>query len=414
MFNEVYMNKVKQEQVALFRYGLIFPLLDERLERGEKTRIMKEIAFREYDIPFSPRRRVSVPTLYSWLNAYQKKRSIEDLFPQTREDKGFSRTLSDETELALREFRDVHPLDTLTTFVKKAVAAGLFLPEEQVSMPTIYRIFKDVDVEKRALRTKDMRRFTMESCNDCWMLDAMVGPQVYVEENGVKRLVKAKLFALIDDKSRLITYGQFYKDEKAESLMDCLWNAFNTRGLPRKVYTDNGSAMRDGRLKLGCAELEVHLSFAKAYAPTSKAKIERFFRTVRMQFLPFLPKEPITLYELNKRWQRYVHEYNGRHHSGIGMAPLACYLEDVQAIRPAPNNLPKYFRTKETRKVSLARTISMGNILYEVPLGYAGRTIELRYLSLDSIEAFCEGKSIGHVKPVDLVANSRAKRQGDK
>lgn len=408
------MNRVKQEQVALFRYGLIFPLLDERLERGEKTRLMKEIAFKEYDIPFSPRSRISVATVYAWLNAYNKKRSIEDLYPQTRQDKGCSRTLSDDTEIALRKFRDLHPLDTLTTFVKKAVAANIFLPDEQVSMPTIYRLFKDFDAEKKALLTKDMRRFTMESCNDCWMLDAMVGPKVYVEENGVKRLVIAKLFALIDDKSRLITYGQFYKDEKAESLLDCLWNAFNARGLPRKIFTDNGSAMRDSRLKLGCADLEVHLSFARAYSPTSKAKIERFFKTVRMQFLPMLPKEHLTMYELNKRWQRYIHEYNGRHHSGIGMAPLECYLGDVQAMRPAPMDLPKHFRARVTRKVSLARTISMGNILYEVPLGYAGRTIELRYLSLDSIEAFIDGKSIGYVKPVDLIANSRARRQGDK
>jgi hypothetical protein len=276
------MNRVKQEQVALFRYGLIFPLLDERLERGDKTRLMKEIVFREYDIPFSSRRRVTVSALYLWLNAYKKRRSIEDLFPQIRQDKGSSRTLSSETELALRKFREQHSQGPLTTFVKKAVIANIFLPHEQVTMPTIYRLFKDYELEKKALRTKDMRRFSMESCNDCWMLDAMVGPQAYLEENGTKRLVKAKLFALIDDKSRLITYAQFYKDEKAESLMDCLWNAFNTRGLPRKIFTDNGSAMRDGRLKLGCASLEVHLSFAKAYSPTSKAKIERFFLTVRV------------------------------------------------------------------------------------------------------------------------------------
>jgi putative transposase len=105
------MNRIKQEQVALFRYGLIFPLLDERLERGDKTRLMKEIAFREYDIPFSPRKRVTVSTLYLWLNAYKKRRSIEDLFPQIRQDKGSSRTLSSETELALRAFRELHPQD---------------------------------------------------------------------------------------------------------------------------------------------------------------------------------------------------------------------------------------------------------------------------------------------------------------
>ena len=37
----------------------------------------------------------------------------------------------------------------------------------------------------------NMRRFEMECCNDCWMLDAMHGPRVRVEgENGVGAMKK--------------------------------------------------------------------------------------------------------------------------------------------------------------------------------------------------------------------------------
>ncbi|NCC66201.1 MAG: hypothetical protein EOM15_16300 [Spirochaetia bacterium] len=40
--------------------------------------------------------------------------------------------------------------------------------------------------------------------------------------------------------------------------------------------------MKDNRLRLGCADLEISLSYAKIYTPTSKAKIERFF----VSFIP--------------------------------------------------------------------------------------------------------------------------------
>ena len=56
----------KAEKIALFRYGLIAPLVLETLPRGELTRRAHEIASRVYDIPHSTRRRVSVDTLLEW------------------------------------------------------------------------------------------------------------------------------------------------------------------------------------------------------------------------------------------------------------------------------------------------------------------------------------------------------------
>ena len=53
----------KPEKIALFRYGLIAPLILETLPRGELTRRAEEIASRAYDIPHSTRRTVSIDTL---------------------------------------------------------------------------------------------------------------------------------------------------------------------------------------------------------------------------------------------------------------------------------------------------------------------------------------------------------------
>ncbi len=243
------------------------------------------------------------------------------------------------------------------------------------------------------------------------MLDAMNGPKVTIRVAGKEKTISAKLWALIDDKSRLITYAQFYPDEKAESLIDCIIKAFSSRGLPRKIFTDNGSAMRDHRLKLGLASLQVQLSHAKPYAPTSKAKIERFFSTVRMQFLPTIGKDPISLYELNKAWMPYKQQYNRRFHSGIQDSPLEVYLKEIEAVRPAPPEMLPFFRSHEKRKVSLARTVSLNTRLYEVPIGYAGLSIDLRFSDKERIEAFYEGASLGILPLCDQIANSRAHRR---
>lgn len=406
------MDNVKNEETTLFRFGVIFPLLGGTSGYGQKSKMIAELAAKEYEIPGSMRRILSKSTIYLWLVAYQE-RGLEGLCPQTRSDKGEFRKISTETELALRQYKDQHPDWKLTTLVKIAAKEGVLLPSERIPMSVIYRVFKDYNKEKKARNSKDMRRFEMENCNDVWMLDAMVGPKVVVVEEGKQKTVTAILWALIEDKSRLITHGEFYRNQKAESLLACLWEALSKRGLPRKIFTDNGAAMKDNRLKLGCADLEISLSYAKIYTPTSKAKIERFFSTVRMQFLPLVEGKTLTLRELNAAWFIWLKEYNTRYHSGIGTSPLDCYMDNIKAVRPAPADMSKYFRARLDRKVSAARTIQFNNKCYQVPLGYSNLTIEIRFFTPGGqIEAFYGGKSLGFIEEVDFIANGNAHRQG--
>jgi hypothetical protein len=129
-----------------------------------------------------------------------------------------------------------------------------------------------------------------------------------------------------------------------------------------------------------------------------------------MQFLPLLGTDTLSLHTVNQRWIQYLQEYNSRYHSGIGTSPLECYLSEIEAIRPAPRDLPRLFRKREIRTVTKARTVSLDGVLLEVPLGYTGRKIELRYTAVHDVEAFYEGKSIGMLQQVDLKANARAYR----
>lgn len=403
------MNSMKKEKVSLFRFGVIFPLLQDNLPRGRQEQLVEEICAKEYEIPFSTRTEICRGTLLGWYYKYLNSgRDIRSLEPGYRKDKGSSRSLDDETQGELISRHRAEPDVPLTTIVRDMEEKG----HAPINMDAVYRLINEWDSRNKDEVSRDMRRFEMESCNEMWSFDSLVlsSPKVTVERDGKQVQIKARCFAFIDDKSRLITHAQFYEGEKTEQLLDCMWKAMNKHGLPRRLLTDWGSAMRDARLQRGLAELEVQLIHCKPFSPQGKAKIERFWRTLRDQFVPFLPKEGLTLYEINRRLDEYIRSYNNRYHSGIGMSPAERYFTEVKAVRPAPSNLPSHFRTSVVRKVSMARTVQIENRLLEVPVGYAGKKIELRYFSIDEVEGFFEGESIGILHPVDLVANSLGHR----
>jgi putative transposase len=403
------MTETKQEAVAYFRYALIHPMLAADCTGAKRREYLRQTAAREHDIPYSNRRHVSEGMLLAWFHSYRRY-GIDALKPKGRSDSGGSRKIGTELGAALLLARREHPEQTITAVAQRVEREHPELCHGRIPAGSLYRFFSRNQDALRTMETADRRRFEFEWCNDCWMVDATDGPKALV--SGLKWPKTVYCFGAIDDKSRLVCHAEFYPDQKAESLLDCLWKAFNKRGLPRMILTDNGSAMRDARLKLGCAELEIHLSYSRPYRPQGKAKIERFWSTLQMQFFPTLPPEPLTLFELNQRLGRYVDMYNKRVHSSIGMAPLERFLDDLKMVRPAPAQLPRMFRNRIERTVSLARTVSLGGRLYEVPMGYGGRKIELRYFDTSGIEAFHEGRSIGFLRPVDLVANSNAHRGG--
>jgi hypothetical protein len=61
----------KAEKIALFRYGVIATLVLEKLPHGELIRRARDLADRDYDIPFSNRRRLCVDTLLHWAVRYR-------------------------------------------------------------------------------------------------------------------------------------------------------------------------------------------------------------------------------------------------------------------------------------------------------------------------------------------------------
>ncbi|MBL8212481.1 MAG: helix-turn-helix domain-containing protein [Bryobacterales bacterium] len=94
----------KVEQIALFRYELIAPLVLGTLSHGELTRRAQQIAARLYDFPHTQRRQVSVDTLLEWTLRY-RRHGLEGLKPKPRQDRGQMRVITPETAALIEQLK---------------------------------------------------------------------------------------------------------------------------------------------------------------------------------------------------------------------------------------------------------------------------------------------------------------------
>jgi len=403
------MDEDAKRTIAVFRFGVIADLVGGRkLSRGEKEFILKEKSSLQWEIPFSTRSHISRSTILSWIRAYESGgRRLEGLYPDERKDKGRSRVMDEEAIAALVRLRKERMGVSLPVLLKEAREKGILPKRYMVSYATIYRIFKQHGVSETDHIYPDRRRFEAELPNDIWQSDALHGPRVLHEG----KMRKTYLFAFIDDMSRLIPHGEFSLSERIDCYIDALTKALLKRGLPRKLYVDNGPAFSTQVLRHAMASLGIALIHSKPYQPEGRGKIERFFKTVRMQFLAAQP-DGLTLQDLNKRFREWIDEYHLREHGSTGEAPLSRYAKHLHLIREAPKDLMDHFRKRVARKVDKDRTVSLDGRLYEAPVTMIGKTVTLLYHESDPsrVELLFNGTSHGMLTPLDVHINAKVKR----
>ena len=137
-------------------------------------------------------------------------------------------------------------------------------------------------------------RFEADAPNERWVGDALHGPKV-----GGR---KTYLFAFLDDQARLAVGYRFGFAEDTVRLAAALEPALAARGVPASCYVDNGSAFVDAWLLRACGKLGIRLVHSTPHRPQGRGKIERFFRTVRDQFL--VEVTDTTAADLAERGQR--------------------------------------------------------------------------------------------------------------
>ena len=404
------MTEDEKQQVAVFRFGVISDFVNgAELNRTQRRRLLVEKCARKWHIPFATKTRLSKGSILRWIKLYTDSNGkLSSLYPKQRSDKGRSRALDEETSLSLCNLRREMPSATVAHLIatmneRRLVTAGI-----ELYPSTVYRFLHQYNMMKPAgSMPDDRRKFEAELPNDLWQSDVMHGPRVNVAD----RMRKSYLIAILDDHSRLITHGQFYLSEALVSYLDAFENALAKRGLPRKLYVDNGAAFRSRHLEYINASLGIALIHSKPYKPQGRGKIERFFKTVRGQFLPGFKGQ--TLNELNEAFDGWLtHVYHQRKHSATKQNPFERFTANLHCLRTAPENLHDHFRKLARRKVNKDRTITLNGHLYEGPVPLIGKRVELLYHpnQPDQVEVKYQNKSFGMLALVNLNVNCRIKR----
>jgi len=404
------MDEDQKKQVAVFRFGVIADFVTgAKLEPGEKERLLEDKCARKWNIPFSFRTRIGRNTIRDWISRYQSSAgSLEALYPKDRADKGQSRSMDPETAANLVQLRRQMPTATVATVIQAMQQRQMVSPGITLAPTSVWRFLTAHGLMSTATETPvDRRKFEAELPNDIWQSDVMHGPKVLVD--GRER--KSYLIAFIDDHSRLIPFADFYLSENLAAFLDAFEKALLKRGLPRKLYVDNGAAYRSHQLEHICASLAIALIHAKAYQPQGKGKIERFFRTVQMQLLPSLDKG-IRLQDLRQALVQWLDGYHQRGHSATGCSPWQRFAANMQCLRSAPENLKDHFRTVSRRTVAKDRTVTLDGHLFEAPVQLIGKRIDLLYHKdqWQRVEARWKNSSYGLLRPVDTAVNCRVKR----
>lgn len=401
------MTEEQKKAVAVFRFGVIADFVNGvHLDYGEGERLLAQKCARKWEIPCSGRTRIGRSTIQRWVTLYQESGGrLESLYPSDRSDAGKGRSLDEETELSLLRVREEMPKATARALVEEMKKRRL-VPDLPLSC--VYRTLHRHGLMTRdASPPEDRRKFEAEMPNDIWQSDVLHGPSV--EVNGRQR--KTYLIAFIDDHSRLIPYGAFYLSESIGSFLRALEQAFLTRGLPRKLYVDNGAAFRSKHLEHILASLGIALVHSRPYKPQGRGKIERFFRTVRAEVTDrFAGNKLEDINEVFSSWLRT--QYHTRNHGTTGETPFARFTSNMACLRTAPSNLKDHFRKMEKRRIANDRTLTLNGRLYEGPVTLIGKRVDVLYHvhEPERIEIVFQGVTYGFHQPVNPHVNCKVRR----
>ena len=387
-------------EIALFRYGLIAQLVHTPPDKGHQEELLREIAARPYRVPGSTRKRVSVTTLRRYLKTYRTD-GFDALRPARRADAGAPRAFSPEVLQKAMGLRQEQPARTTQTLVDILQRDETLTLPQALNVHTLTTHLRQRGQTRRLVgqSAKVYQRFERDHVNSLWQGDAMVGPWLPDPEvPGKKR--RAHLFCFLDDHSRLVPHAEFFFEEALPRMERVLKVALLRRGVPHAVYVDNGQVYASVQFNAACATLGIQRIQTAPYSPEAKGKQERFFETLRLQFLPEVETSNVTnLTELNvSLWAWLECVYHRRVHSETHQTPWARYTAGLDQVRHAdPETVRKAFLWREKRKVRRDATLSLQGNRYQVDPRYAGRTLELRFdpFDLAQVELYLDQNRVG-------------------
>ena len=372
----------------------------------------------EYEVPGVGRRRFSLSCLRKWLRLYMIYGKA-GLQPRPRRDSGTPRSLSSAEAALLLGYLETHPHLCATVALRQLQKEGKIASDPSSS--SLSRLVRATGMERHnRLKLKEVEqnlKFDFESPLECVQADGLYAKQV-LDAKGKKRM--AVLLAFLDDATRRAVFADFGFSENSLLFERGIKHILFAHGRIGRLYTDHGSAFVSGQTQRILTTLGITLVHSRPGKPAGRGKIERFYRTVREQFLRPLEDQPlVSLEELKIQFHTWLEsEYHRNPHRGLnGKTPLEAWVEKAALIIPrdASVDYAQVFLHEASRKVYKDSTITLDGVLYEVPSTLIGERISLFYDPFipphrRQLLITHEGRECGLARMVDSYANTKVRR----
>lgn len=320
-----------QQTAALTRFRVVNHL-EESIRGGLGiAEALREAASRPW--PDESGRCYAFRTLEDWFYAHRKG-GFQALTSAERSDKGGFRVIGEELGLWLTEQVAHNSNIQLKVLYEHWRQEGRQLP----SLRSVYRYLERRGLSRKAIRSGRLengptKAFETGCVNELWMVDFSPGPMLREGE----RAYSTQLCVLLDDYSRLIPYAAYYLKADTQAFHHALKEAIQRRGLPRKLYTDQGKPFVRAHTRLVCARLGIRLLHAKPYHAWSKGKVERVIQTIQQGFesgLRIEGNQAVSLDDLNHKLSIWIQTvYHSRTHSTTGVSPLGRFQDGISGVR---------------------------------------------------------------------------------
>jgi putative transposase len=394
---EVRMSTDPAEAIALFRYRVIAEATNPRLTPTERGRLVRELALAAHDHPDGSTRQYARGTLDRWVRAYREQ-GLDGLKPQPRADLGAVRRHPELLEEACQLRAEV-PTRSAPQLSEILLARHGIRVAERTINEHLHR--RGLHRAALAGQPRAYGRFEAERPNELWIGDVLVGPFVpHPRTSGSKR---AYLFVLVDDYSRLLLHGRWVADQNTRAGQEVLRAAIQRRGMPERLYVDNGAPYANAALERSCAVLGIRLIHSRPYQPEGRGKQERLNRFIRERFLTEIEAQGIPSFtELNDRFIAWAEQVcNTRRHAETGQPPIARFTGQGPLQAAEPSLLREAFRWSVWRKVTRTASVSLAGNRYAVDAALVNRRVELRFdpEDLTHLDVYWEGRPAGQAIP---------------
>lgn len=422
---------IEKEKVALLRHACILPVINKSPDDPRPNEeIFEQIALEGvYDRESGSRRYFAVPTLKRYYRTYLKG-GFDALKPKDRSDATSFRKIDEELFNKIVQLKTEYPRMSASGIRRRLLKNG-DIKADGVSLSTITRcVHRVIKTMNHKEEKPEMRRYERAHINDVWCADTSVGPYIKLPEGTVKTYV----IALIDDASRMITGIDVFTRDTYVNFTKVMKSAVLKYGVPQRFNLDNGTVYKNHQMKMLSARLGSELIYNRPYTPTAKAKVERFFGTMKRKWMAEInPKQFKSVEDVRQSLLRWVNEYNKTPHSslvrliktgsgandvvkGKAMTPNDRFFSEASIIRrlgKEGDELDKLFMLELQRRVSIDGVVNINNLQYEVNGKYSRKKIAFRY-SPDFKQIYLVDPEDGALVPVKLLdkeENATAKRR---